>query len=184
MTGHRDKAIMNATSITEGRRKRKAYHAVMRDAQKKKIQLQFPSGLPDALDKIFRRTHALWHHAATVVDKLSTSAPPGAKNSIWTYKWDENGNKIVEPSKWVAYESALRKEVFEQAAIMQKLNIDEARVRIEQAQLDLLAQALKNAARKANLDDQQQRSLGAALREELSIIEGTAEEISPIEHAA
>lgn len=160
-------------------RNKAMYHEMVKLAAEQGIELADPIPTTDLLEKVFRRTHALWIHAATEVDRLDPDAPAGKPGSLWTYKIDENGNKIVEPSKWVQYENALRQELFEQAAMAQKLNLDEAKVRIEAAQLQLLGQALKNAAKRTGLDDETQRQLGANLRRELSVIEGTAHDAEP-----
>lgn len=154
-------------------RNRAMYHEAMSMAQDLGIELAAPAPVADVLEKVFRRTHALWQHAATEVDRLDPDAAPGAKDSLWTYRWDDVGNKIVEPSKWVQYENVLRQELFEQAAVAQKLNLDEARVRIEAAQLEILRNAIRNAAKAAKLPEDMQRKLGAALRSELAVIEGT-----------
>lgn len=158
-------------------RNRAMYHEAMAMASELDIQLAPSTPVADVLEKVFRRTHALWQYAATIVDQLDPDAPPGQKGSLWVHKFDESGNKLVVPSMWVEYENILRSELFEQAAVAQKLNLDEARVRIEAAQLQVLSTALRNATKKAGVPDEMQRKIGAALREELAVIEGTAHEI-------
>lgn len=157
-------------------RNRAMYHEAMAMAQELDIQLAPSTPVADVLEKVFRRTHALWQYAAQQVDMLDPDAKPSTKGSLWVYKFDESGNRLVVPSMWVEYENVLRTELFEQAAVAQKLNLDEARLRIDAAQLAVLSQAIRNAAKKAQLPDEMQRKLGSALREELATIEGTAEE--------
>ena len=163
------------------------YHEAVSLAADLGIELAAPEPVADVMEKVFRRTHALWLHAATEVDRLDPDAPAGKPDSLWTYKFDENGNKIVEPSKWIQMESALRQELFEQAAVATKLNLDEAHVRIEGAKLELLARALSAAVKKADVPEDMQRRIGAALRQELATIEGTGTahtDVSDVREAA
>lgn len=162
------------------RRNAKLYHEAVALAGDLGMELgKNPGTIPEVLEKVFRRTHALWAHAASQVDNLSSTANPGTKNSLWALKYDEQGNRIVEPSKWVMLETALREELFEQGARMTQLNLDARRVKIEETQLEMLSRALALAAKRANLSDEQQRDLGSALRTELAIIEGTTSELVP-----
>lgn len=173
--GHkRQPANINETRKSKRRRARNRlmYQEAISFASELGIELAPSEPIPDVMEKIFRRTHALWLHAATEVDRLDPDAPAGDQDSIWTYKYDENGNKIVGPSRWIQLENALRSELFEQAAVATKLNLDEAHVRVEAAKLEVLSTALRNAVKAAGVPEELQRKIGAALRSELAIIEG------------
>lgn len=174
--GRRQPLTLTQTNRQKTRRKRNKvmYAEAMRFAQQLGIELAPHEPVTEILKKTFARTHALWQHAAAEVDMLDADAPAGKKDSIWTWRWDEQGNKLVEPQKWIKLEAELRTELFQQAAMMQKLNIDEAAVRVEQAKLDVLSQALRSAVKKAGVPEDMQRAIGAALRAELMTIEGTA----------
>lgn len=155
-------------------RNREMYAEAMRFAEQLDITLAPDDNVSNIIIKIIQRTHALWLHAASKTDELNPDLKPGEPGSIFTYRFDEQGNKLIEPSKWVAYEKELRQELFSQVALAQKLNIDEAAVRVEAAKLDLLSRALRNSMKKAQVPDEMQRRIGSALREELIVLEGTA----------
>jgi hypothetical protein len=165
------------------RRNRMMYHEVIAAAEEVGIELGGSvRSLPDIVMTIFRRTHALWKHAASVVDQLDPDADPGLPDSIWTIRFDENGNRIVELSKWVEYETRLREEVFDQAMRMSHLKIDERMVRVEETQLAILQVAITKAlAATQGMNEELRRELGRNLRSELSLIEGEAELVSEID---
>lgn len=149
------------------------YHEALALAGELGIELgENPGQIPDVMERIFRRVHALWKFAASQVDLLDHTAAPGAKNSLWYRHYDDNGNVIYSPSKWVEMERALREELFEMGSRMTQLNIDTRHVMVEEKQLDLLSRALATAAAAAGLSDEQKRNLGSALRTELAVLEG------------
>jgi hypothetical protein len=125
---------------------------------------QNPVGVLNAMQLMLDRAMALWRLAANEVDKLRTE-------NLFATSVDEQGNEWEELTKWVAWEQALRNEVFEMAARMQALNVDERLVRVEEVKTELLGRALVNAARKAGLDEDTQRALGTHLREELALLQ-------------
>lgn len=135
------------------------------------------SSIPDILMKVFERTHALWLTIATAVDNLDADAKPGAPNSLWHKALDEQGNWIYSPAKEVQLEQTLREELFDQGVRLSQLNIDSRAVRVEEVKLELLARALDNAVKQVGLPEKQRKELGAALRSELHVLEGTAEEV-------
>jgi hypothetical protein len=134
--------------------------------------------IPDAVMTIFRRTHALWLHAASQVDRLDPEADPGVEDSLWTLRYDENGNRIIELSKWIQYEQALRSELFEQAMQMSHLKLDERMVQVEETTLAILGRALQAAMQKAQVPEDLRKTIGSNLRTELAIIDGNAEEVA------
>lgn len=166
--------LETAKSRKRRMRNREMYAEAMRFAEQLDITLAPDDNVSNIIIKIIQRTHALWLHAASKTDELNPDLKPGEPGSIFTYRFDEQGNKLIEPSKWVAYEKELRQELFSQVALAQKLNIDEAAVRVEAAKLDLLSRALRNSMKKAQVPDEMQRRIGSALREELIVLEGTA----------
>lgn len=176
--------LETAKSRKRRMRNREMYAEAMRFAEQLDITLASDDNVSNIIIKIIQRTHALWLHAASKTDELDPELKPGEPNSIFTYRFDEQGNKLIEPSKWVAYEKELRQELFSQVALAQKLNIDEAAVRVEAAKLDLLSRALRNSMKKAQVPDEMQRRIGSALREELTILEGTAHDTIETEEAA
>lgn len=120
----------------------------------------------EAMELVLDRAMDLWRIALKQADKLTL-------DEFWVTKVDAQGNRIAEPNKWLQYDAALRSEIFEMAARMQGLNIDERRARVQEAQMELLGRALQQAAANAGLTEEQQRNLGAALRKELEAAVGT-----------
>lgn len=125
----------------------------------------------EAMQLMLDRGMALYRLSAKEADKLTL-------DEMWSESEDEIGNTVIVPSKWVQFEAAMRSEVFEMAARMQGLNVDERLVKIEEAKVELLGRALQAAARAIGLDEDKQKELGAALRDELATVEGTATEVS------
>jgi hypothetical protein len=134
--------------------------------------------IPDIVMKVFRRTHALWLHAASEVDRLDSDKRPGEPDSIWTLRYDENGNRIVELSKWVQYEQTLRNELFEQAMAMSHLKLDERLIAVEEATLAILGRALQAAMAKSDVPEDMRKVIGSNLRQELAVIDGSATELA------
>lgn len=169
---------MTRRATKRRQRNRVLYQEVVATAADLGIELgSHITSIPEVVMRVFRRTHALWIHAATEVDRLDADAEPGTRDSLWTLRYDENGNRIVELSKWIQYEQALREELFEQAMQMSHLKLDERMVNIEERTLNLLGHALMAAAEASGLDEGQRRLLGSNLRHQLGLIEGTATEV-------
>jgi hypothetical protein len=151
------------------------YHDVIEAAGDMGIELGPEiNSIPEIVMTVFRRTHALWLHAASEVDRLDPDKTPGLPGSLWTIRYDESGNRIVEQSKWILAEKALREELFDQAMRMSHLKLDERLVAVEEATLSLIAAALATAVSKADIPEDTQRAIGKYFREELQTIDGTA----------
>lgn len=161
------------------KRNSKSYRAAVALANDLEITIAPPMPIADVMELVYRRTHALWQFAASQADKLDATLPDGKANAIWQIQYDAQGNSLRVPHKWIEYERALREELWEQSTDLQSLNIDERRVRIEEAQMEILGRALTLAAQDAGLDAATQQTLGSHLRQRLTelappAIEGTA----------
>lgn len=121
--------------------------------------------IPDALQEILGRAVSHMRIAATQVDKLRPS-------ELWAYKFDAQGNRLVEPSKWLRAETAARKEVMEIAGRMAQLDIDGRRVAVEEAEALFITRFLDAVLDGLNLTDEQRGLLGPALDNAMPLIEG------------
>lgn len=83
-------------------------------------------------------------------------------------KVDAEGNVLVEPNIWIQYEATLRAELADLALRMGHLGVDERKVRVQEAQIELLGRAVAAATRRAGLDPETTRTVGQYLREELA----------------
>ena len=161
------------------RKNSKSYRNAVALANDLEISIAPTMPIADVMELVFRRTHALWQFAAAEADKLDATKKDGTTNAIWQIQYDAQGNPLRVPHKWIEMERTLREELWEQATDLQSLNIDERRVRIEEAQMEILGRALSAAAKDAGLDSETQRALGSHLRQRLQElapppIEGTA----------
>jgi hypothetical protein len=118
----------------------------------------------DVLQTVLDRAMDLWRLACKEVDKLSM-------DERLVQRIDENGNRLVEPHIWIQYEGSLRAELIDLGIRMGHLGVDERRVRVQEAQVELLGRAVLAAAHAIGLPAEQQRELGAALRDELIKLE-------------
>jgi hypothetical protein len=121
------------------------------------------TGVVEAMELVLDRAMQYWRLAVKESDKLD-------QDELWVNYIDGNGNVRAEPNKWVQWDQALRSEIFEMAARMQGLNIDERRAKIQEAQTEILGRALQAAAAAIGLQPEQQKALGGALREQLTLI--------------
>lgn len=181
---HRRKPALTKGQLSRMRKKRKRNSVLYHEAVALAAELGVETGpkitsIPDILMMVFERTHALWLAAATAVDQLDADAAPGEPNSPWYKSLDEQGNWEYQPAKEIELERVLREELFDQGVRLSQLNIDDRAVRVQEIQLEILGAALSKAVARSNLTEDQRRELGGHLREELSLIEGTAKDHEP-----
>jgi hypothetical protein len=118
----------------------------------------------DVLQTVLDRLMDKWRWVCKTVDALDM-------DEVLVERIDEQGNRLVEPNVWIQYESTLRAELMDLGIRMGHLGVDERRVRVQEAQVELLGRAVLAAAHAIGLDMGQQRQLGAALRVELEKLE-------------
>lgn len=121
--------------------------------------------IADALQEVLGRAVAHMRIAATEVDRLKPT-------DLWAYKFDAQGNRLVEPSKWLRAETVARKEVLEIASRMAQLDIDGRRVAVEEAEALFITRFLDAVLDQLNLTDEQRGLLGPALDNAMPLIEG------------
>lgn len=114
----------------------------------------------DVLQTVLDRLMDKWRWVCKTVDALEMS-------EVLVERIDEQGNRLVEPNVWIQYEQTLRAELIDLGIRMGHLGVDERRVRVQEAQIELLGRAVLAAAHAIGLDMGVQRQLGAALREEI-----------------
>lgn len=174
LSPQRSKRAMNRK-----KRNSKSYRAAVALANEFEVSIAPPMPIADVMELVYRRTHALWQFAASQADQLDATLPDGKPGAIWQIQFDAQGNPLRVPNKWIEYERALREELWEQSTDLTSLDIDERRVRIEEAQMEILGRALTQAAKDTGLDQATQKLLGSNLRKHLAElspppIEGTA----------
>lgn len=126
----------------------------------------------DVLQQVLDRCMDHWRLACKEVDSLEM-------DERLVVRIDEQGNRLVEPHIWIQYEQGLRAELTDLGIRMGHLGVDERRVRVQEAQVELLGRAVLAAAHAIGLDVGQQRQLGAALREELVKLEDPSGAANP-----
>jgi hypothetical protein len=126
----------------------------------------------DVLQTVLDRAMDIWRLACKEVDKLDM-------DDRLVERIDENGNRLVEPHVWIQYELTLRAELADLAIRMGHLGVDERRVRVQEAQVELLGRAVLAAAHAIGLPIDQQKQLGAALRTELEKLEDPSGAANP-----
>jgi hypothetical protein len=126
----------------------------------------------DVLQLVLDRAMDLWRLACKEVDKLGM-------DERLVERTDENGNHLVEPHIWIQYEATLRAELMDLGIRMGHLGVDERRVRVQEAQVELLGRAVLAAAHAIGLPMETQRELGAALRDELVKLEDPSGAANP-----
>jgi hypothetical protein len=100
-------------------------------------------------------------------------------DDFWVQKWDAHGNVLVEPHKWVQFEAAARAELEELGIKLVGLGLEERRIRIEEAQTEVLVKWFDAVLGQLNLSEDQLDALPGALDAAHPILEGSAREISP-----
>jgi hypothetical protein len=118
----------------------------------------------DVLQTLLDRLMDKWRFVCKKVDMLE-------EDQWLVSRTDEMGNTLVEPNVWIQYEGVLRSELMDLSIRMGHLGVDERRVRVEEAKIELLGRAVLAAAHAIGLPVEQQRALGAALRDELVKLE-------------
>lgn len=127
------------------------------------------NNIVDVLQTLLDRLMDQWKLVCKIVDALPRTE--------WLFEAvDEQGNRIYTPNVWMQYEQSLRVELMDLSLRMGHLGVDERKVRVAEAQMELLGRALQAAAHNAGLDPIAQRKLGAALRIELERLEAGYDE--------
>lgn len=122
------------------------------------------NNIVDVLQTLLDRLMDQWKLVCKIVD--------GLPRKEWLFEAvDEQGNRVYTPNVWMQYEQSLRQELMDLSLRMGHLGVDERRVRVQEAQMELLGRALQAAAHNAGLSAGDQRKLGAALRVELAKLE-------------
>lgn len=132
----------------------------------------------DAMQLVINRLGQLFRAASAEVDRLK---PGLAKNQtkgelqheLWS-SWDEQGNLVVMANYWVEREQKLREELARVTEKAQTLGLSERRTRVQEAQVQLVGEALQRAFAAADVPAALQRRVGAALRTELMTLESGA----------
>lgn len=119
------------------------------------------------LEDLRNRAYALWRYAAAEVDALP-------EDEFWVRKVDAQFNVVVEPNKWVQYEAACRAELEDLGVKLIGLGLEERRVRIEEAEAEVVTKFLDAVLDGLNLTEAQQQALPVAIDRALPVIEGRA----------
>lgn len=149
------------------RRNRALVVEMLDSARTYDVEISKGTSIVDSLQMILDRAMDHWRMACKEVDKLD-------EEDFWFAYIDAQGNTLYEPNVWIKYEQALRAEILDMSIRMGHLGVDERRVRVAEAQVELMGRALLAAAQKIGLDSPIQKALGQALREELEVLEGEA----------
>jgi hypothetical protein len=124
----------------------------------------------DVIQEVLDRAVAMMRFAQAEVDKLSI-------DELWVRRIDAQDNVIVEPHRWIQMEQVLRTEALEIADRMEKLNIDERRITLQEAESHLIQLAIRQVLAQLDLTPEQTKKVGPALRAAQDIFDGTAREI-------
>jgi hypothetical protein len=155
------------------RRNKKLFGEIQHMRATKDIALPPSKSMEEMLDEVRRRAYALWRYAAYEVDQLHP-------DDFWVQKFDAQGNILVEPHKWIQYEEACRAELEELGLKLIGLGLEERRVRIEEAEAQVVTQFLDMVLDRLNLTEKQQQALPEAIDTALPILEGHAVEKKPL----
>lgn len=127
-----------------------------------------PRSMEQMLDDLRNRTYALWRYAAAEVDRLHP-------DDFWVQKYDAQGNVLVEPHRWIQYEQAARLELEELGIKLIGLDLEERRVRLEEAHTEVVVRWFDSVLNRLNLSEAQLDALPAALLAAAPILEGRSE---------
>jgi hypothetical protein len=128
--------------------------------------ITFPSKTTEVMmEELRQRIYALWRYAAKQADALHP-------DDFWVQKIDAQGNILVEPHKWIQYESMCRAELEEMGLKLIGLGLEERRVRIEEAEAMVVISFLDQILDRLNLTEAQRNALPEAIDEALPILEG------------
>jgi hypothetical protein len=127
-----------------------------------------PRSMEQMLDDLRNRAYALWRFAAAEVDRLHP-------DDFWVQKWDAHGNVLVEPHRWVQFEHAARVELEELGIKLIGLDLEERRVRLEEAHTEVVVRWFDSVLGRLNLSEAQLDALPAALLAAAPILEGRSE---------
>lgn len=139
----------------------------------------------ETMQLLINRVERLWRYAAAQVDALK---PGVARNQsadcmdheLWA-AWDDNMNIVITSSYWIQREKELSELLGRLTESAQRLGLSERRTRVQEAQTQLMGEALAAAAAAAGLNDTQKRRLGVELRKQLvqaADVESTVEEVA------
>lgn len=164
MAATKDLTRTNRRTATKRRRNAMLLGEALEIASTYDIAIVTGNAVVDVLQQVLDRCMDHWRLACKEVDGLEM-------DERLVVRIDEQGNRLVEPHIWIQYEQMLRAELTDLAIRMGHLGVDERRVRVQEAQIELLGRAVLAAAHFIGLDVNQQKQLGAALRDELMKLE-------------
>lgn len=155
---------MNKRVATRRRRNAMLMAEALDIAKTYDIPVSKGNNVVNVLQTVLDRAMDLWRFVCMEVDKLD-------KTEWMVSRVDAEGNTLVEPNVWIQYEGNLRAELMDLALRMGHLGIDDRKVRVQEAQVELLGRAVRDACHDIDLPPDIQRQLGAALRVRLEAIE-------------
>jgi hypothetical protein len=125
----------------------------------------------DIWQEILNRTMLMYRYVQAQVDAL-------AEDEFWVQKIDAQGNRLVEPHKWIQYERVLMEDLREVVAKMDGLDLEARRVAVEEAEAALIAKFMDSILEDLKLTKAQKERLDDAIDRALPIITGQAREIA------
>lgn len=144
----------------KARRNKLLWAEAMELAKTYDIAVTKGNSIVDVLQTLLDRLMDKWRFVCLKVDRLDESE--------WLVsRIDDNGNVLLEPNIWIQWEAALRAELMDLSLRMGHLGVDERRVLVQEAQVQLLGRAVLAAAQSIGLAAPVVKQLGAALRNEI-----------------
>lgn len=155
-----------ASSHRRSRDRSRIFKDLVQIAATQEIELTPGVSTADALQICLDRAVALFHFAASEVDRIQIDhdAPPD-DNGFFITRSNPQGPDVVEPHPFVRMEREARLEIEKLAAMMTQLGIAERTVRIEEAKTALVVAAIRDVALEIGLTHDQVRALGEGIRE-------------------
>lgn len=165
-------ADKNRRSTLKKRRNAQLLGEALEIASTYDIAISKGNAVVDVLQMVLDRLMDKWRWVCKKVDSLD-------ENEWLVQRVDAEGNRLVEPNVWLQYEMTLRAELMDLGIRMGHLGVDERKVRVEEAKIELLGRAVLAAAHAIGLDISTQKQLGAALRDELIKLEDPSGAANP-----
>jgi hypothetical protein len=159
----------NQRTTRKAAARRDAFRKLMDHAATAGVSIRLGISTADALQECLDRAVALFRTAAAEVDRIPI-------DDLFITEISSNGSTRTVPSPWLVMEDAARKEIESLASSMTGLGIAERKVRIEEAQAQLLVASIRDAAISVGIPHDQVRALGAALRQR---VEEATTDIAP-----
>jgi Arc/MetJ family transcription regulator len=137
----------------------------------------------ETMQLLINRIERLWRYAAAQVDALRPGVARNQSMDNMDYElwatWDDNMNIVITNSYWIQREKELSELLGKLTEAAQRIGLSERRTRVQEAQTQLMGEALAAAAEAAGLNAVQKRRLGSELRKQLvADVESTAVEIA------